>query len=213
MEEDETPHGDGIEYDRCVVTVKLDRFGAVDTETDPPGPFAPPIATLFQHFNPASGIGVVDYIGADRTFPIQRIGNLNLTTISLQQQRLERIELFASVQPSQKFRAVKQFIISEQLNDLSIFQSTGVNQDSLHLLRDLFRYFFGPKLLIGSIQRDGEFQVVIRTPNGDHDIDQLSSGEKELFMVFVNLFRIRHLPSVILYDEPERHLNPGLESN
>lgn len=40
----------------------------------------------------------------------------------------------------------------------------------------------------------------------------MSSGEKELFCVFVNLFRIKDLPSIILYDEPERHLNAGLET-
>lgn len=55
-------------------------------------------------------------------------------------------------------------------------------------------------------------QLAVRTPNGIHDIDQLSSGERELLSVFINLFRIRNLPSVILYDEPERHLNAGLES-
>ena len=54
--------------------------------------------------------------------------------------------------------------------------------------------------------------VAVRTPEGDHDIDQLSSGEKELFYTLVTLIRIRSLPSVILYDEPERHLNAGLEA-
>jgi predicted ATP-dependent endonuclease of OLD family len=55
-------------------------------------------------------------------------------------------------------------------------------------------------------------QIVVETPYGEHDIDLLSSGEKELLFILVNLFRIRFLPSVILYDEPERHLNAGLES-
>jgi energy-coupling factor transporter ATP-binding protein EcfA2 len=82
----------------------------------------------------------------------------------------------------------------------------------MKLLREVFSDLFGPKVLLGVNALEAELQVAVRTPYGDHDIEQLSSGEKELFFIFVNLFRIRKLPSVILYDEPERHLNAGLET-
>ena len=82
----------------------------------------------------------------------------------------------------------------------------------MRLLREIFSDFFGPKVLLGFSKLEAELQIAVRTPHGDHDIDQLSSGEKELFFIFVNLFRIRKLPWVILYDEPERHLNAGLET-
>jgi len=125
---------------------------------------------------------------------------------------MERIELERTDFNYQKFKSIKQYIISKQLEDFSYLQSTGELKDSLSLLKQIFEHFFGPKKLIGYTEYEDEMQVQVETPWGRHDIDQMSSGEKELFSIFVNLFRIRSLPSVILYDEPERHLNAGLES-
>jgi len=170
------------------------------------------VPDLFRHFDPSSGIGVFDYISADRRYSAQRIQSLDITRLSMDSQRRERVELPQEGHQSQKFSAIKHFIISEQLKDLSTFNATGDRTNSIALLQELFAFFFGPKKLVGGMERDSELQVVVDTPYGVHDLDQLSSGEKELFTVFVNLFRIREFPAVILYDEPERHLNPGLEA-
>lgn len=172
----------------------------------------PKLADLFRHFDHSSGIGVFDYISSDRHYASQRIKSLDINRLSLDAQRRERVELPNDSRMSQKFLAVKYFIIAEQLKDMSTLNATGRQQNSIELLQNLFAFFFGPKRLIGGMQRHGELQVVVETPYGLHDLDQLSSGERELFTVFVNLFRIREFPAVILYDEPERHLNPGLEA-
>jgi hypothetical protein len=129
--------------------------------------------------------------------------------LTTDKQRDERIR-FTSVH--EKFATIKPFIISVQLSDLSERNTNHNDRDSLALLKSLFSDFFSPKQLIGFRDWHGEMQVVIRTPYGDHDIDQMSSGEKEVFSILVHLFRVRNLPCVILYDEPERHLNPGLET-
>ena len=170
------------------------------------------IQNVFRHYDPTSGVGVIDYIAPYRLFPLQQVKSLDLAAISLDQQRKERIELLKPTADYQKFRSVKQFIVSEQLEDLSHIQATGIQRDSLHLLRSIFGGLFSPKVLLGYRRHDNEMQVAVKTPNGDHDIDELSSGERELLFVLVNLFRIRDLPSVVLYDEPERHLNAGLEA-
>jgi len=172
----------------------------------------PKLGDLFRHYDPASGIGVFDYISPDRQYQSMRVTALNMSCLSLDAQRMERIELLGPGNTSQKFAAIKHFIISEQLNDLSVFNATGERQNSIDMLQQLFEFFFSPKKLIGGVTKDDEFQVLVKTPYGSHDLDQLSSGEKELFTIFVNLFRIRNFPAVILYDEPERHLNPGLEA-
>lgn len=170
------------------------------------------VVDLFRHFDPKSGISVFDYIAPDRQYPIERVSSLDMNRLSIDQQRRERIELPNPGRTSQKFSAIKQFIISKQLGDLSILNSTGQKVNSIEPLQELFTFFFGSKTLVGAVNKESEIQIVIKTPHGDHDIDQLSSGEKELFTIFTNLFRIRDFPAVILYDEPERHLNPGLES-
>jgi predicted ATPase len=192
----------------ATVAVRIERTGMVTPISTNQN-----IAKVFGYFDPLSGIGVIDYIGPNRVFPSRRITNLNLAELSLEQQRRERIELPRQQgTPPYKFSSTKQFIISKQLEDLSHLQATGEQRDSLALLREIFEHFFGPKKLLGYREWEGEMQVAVQTPFGEHDIDQLSSGEKELFSILVNLFRIRSLPSVVLYDEPERHLNAGLES-
>lgn len=194
--------GDGTQ-----VAVTVLRDGEVKTEAPDS------VRDLFRQFDPNAGIGVVDYIGADRVLSLSRVKQLDLENLSLARQARERIELpRVAGQQSQKFATIKQYIAGQQLRDLSETQATGATVDSLALLRTLFARFFDPKRLLGVDPTTGELQVLVRTPYGDHDIDQLSSGEKELFFVLVNLFRIRQVPAVILYDEPERHLNAGLEA-
>jgi predicted ATPase len=170
------------------------------------------VAEVFRLVNPTLQVGVIDYIGPQRTFPIQRVTALALESLSALRLREELIELPREDANYRKFTAIKQFIISKQLEDLSHRQNRHEDRDSLFLLRELFVDFFGPKRLVGYRQFENEMQVAVETPSGTHDIDQLSSGEKELFSILVHLFRIRNLPSVILYDEPERHLNAALES-
>jgi predicted ATPase len=203
--------------DTASVSVQIERStGAVTTSGLTDG-----VRKLFRHFDPTSGIGVIDYISPHRTFPIQQLTTQNSQAVGIEQQRTERIEFQKPNYDYQKFRNIKQYIISQELQDLSynrplIAESGSINvtslRDSLALLRNIFHDFFGPKKLLGFREHNGEMQVAVQTLWGDHDIDQLSSGEKELFSIFVNLFRIRNLPSVILYDEPERHLNAGLET-
>jgi energy-coupling factor transporter ATP-binding protein EcfA2 len=70
------------------------------------------VAQLFRHFDPESGVGVVDYISPNRTFPRQLVQNINLGAVSVQQQRLERIELpRPNYDAYTKFRTVKDFLI------------------------------------------------------------------------------------------------------
>lgn len=192
---------------RAEASITIDRTYEVTPVTS-----HPKLGDLFRHFDHSSGIGVFDYISSDRRYASQRIKSLDINRLSLDAQRRERVELPNDSRVSQKFTAVKYFIIAEQLKDLSTLNATGRQENSIELLQNLFTFFFGPKRLIGGMQRDDELQVVVETPYGFHDLDQLSSGERELFTVFVNLFRIRDFPAVILYDEPERHLNPGLEA-
>ena len=45
---------------------------------------------------------------------------------------------------------------------------------------------------------------------GEHDIDDLSSGEKELVYGYLRLRNVSPLNSIIMIDEPELHLNPRL---
>lgn len=49
-------------------------------------------------------------------------------------------------------------------------------------------------------------------PNGDIDIDDLSSGEKEILYTFIRFHQFKTKGAVILFDEADAHLHPDLET-
>jgi len=189
-----------------LVTIQIDRSGAV-VKVD----VADAMVRLFRHVDLDSGAGVVNYIAPDRFVPYTTLGSVTAGSLTPQAWRHEFIQL-PSVSPSvSKFASIKQYIIERELQDLSAYHAFGVTQDSLALLREIFAEFFYPKRLIGYQRIGDSMSVAIQTPVGRHDIDELSSGERELFAIFADFHRMRELPSIVLYDEPERHLNAGIE--
>lgn len=55
------------------------------------------------------------------------------------------------------------------------------------------------------------FKFSIRTPRGVIDIDELSSGEKEILNTYIHFHHLKPKDSIILFDEPDVHLHPELE--
>ena len=79
-------------------------------------------------------------------------------------------------------------------------------------MKELFRRFFPGKEFHGvtTNERDElEFSVTVRDGN-KHDINDLSSGEKEILFGYLRLRNSAQRQSIILLDEPELHLNPKL---
>jgi len=54
-------------------------------------------------------------------------------------------------------------------------------------------------------------KFIVRSPSGEIDFDDLSSGEKELLFFYADLIRLNPRNSIILIDEPDLHLNQELE--
>jgi hypothetical protein len=79
-------------------------------------------------------------------------------------------------------------------------------------LRELFTRFFPGKEFLGARpNRDGNvfFPVKIGA-SSQHDLDDLSSGEKEIVYGYLRMRNSSPRNSVVLIDEPELHLNPLL---
>jgi hypothetical protein len=79
-------------------------------------------------------------------------------------------------------------------------------------LKELFEVFFPDKEFLGpQPTADGSLDFPVRTQNGSvHDLDELSSGEKEIFYGYLRIRSSAPQNSIILLDEPELHLNPRL---
>ena len=81
-------------------------------------------------------------------------------------------------------------------------------------MKELFKTFFpGKKFLGPQPKSDGSISFDVKTPSGAiHDINELSSGEKEVLYGYLRLWNTAPKNSVLLIDEPELHLNPRLVS-
>ena len=55
------------------------------------------------------------------------------------------------------------------------------------------------------------FAFIISTPRGEIDIDDLSSGEKEILNNYIRFHQLKPKDAVILFDEADAHLHPDLE--
>ena len=91
--------------------------------------------------------------------------------------------------------------------------TSAINRELLSdTLSELFRKFFPGKEFRGvTANADGEleFEVTVKG-SGKHDINELSSGEKEILFGYLRLRNNAQRNSIILLDEPELHLNPKL---
>lgn len=172
----------------------------------------PTIRKLFEFHPLGKGIGLLDYIAPIRHYPNQGVGNINAAG-SDEELRTIVSSFHRGWGDSQKFSTFKTFIVASIVNDVTEFRETGHHVDSLKTFRETFDHFFFPKRFVGPKKNaaTGNFEVLVETPFGLHDMDYLSDGEKEVLNVFGYLFQFRNLESIFLWDTPENHLNAALE--
>ncbi|MER9437389.1 AAA family ATPase [Mesorhizobium sp. M0618] len=83
------------------------------------------------------------------------------------------------------------------------------------VLKELFATFFPDKEFLGpQPTASGSLRFPVKVGGREtHDLDELSSGEKEILYGYLRLRTSTPKNSVILLDEPELHLNPRLTRN
>ena len=165
---------------------------------------------LFGTYNPKH-IGIIDYHGAHRMYGREILGGINLNLDSEEQQRRQHL-LYNT---PNKYTNIKSAMASTFVRDL-IARERGLafsdNQSMIDTLRDLFALFFPDKTFDGPIATaDGAIEFPVKMADGVvHDINDLSSGEKEVLFGYLRLRNSSPRNSVVLLDEPEMHLNPAL---
>jgi hypothetical protein len=173
----------------------------------------PAIKKLFEFHSPNAGIGYLDYIPPIRFYPNQGVSDINSAGSDGQVRQIVS-SFHRGWGDANKFSTLKTFIVSSIVNDATEARETGVPVDSLKTFRETFDHFFFPKRFIGPKKNpaSGQVEILIQTPFGQHDIDLLSDGEKEILNIMGYLYQFRHLESTFVWDTPESHLNAALES-
>ncbi|MGH9961515.1 MAG: AAA family ATPase, partial [Pyrinomonadaceae bacterium] len=168
-----------------------------------------PAEVSFQAYAPQS-LGVIEFHSASRAYVRQPLQGINLDARTFEDQRRQQ----SLYNWQAKYQNVKTELAAGYLRAL-ISQESGQaveGEDLNETLKELFRTFFPDKEYEGvRAMPGGGLEFPVRLPGGEtHDIDELSSGEKEILYGYLRLRNSTPRRSVILIDEPELHLNPSL---
>lgn len=167
---------------------------------------------LFSRYDPQH-LGIIDYHGANRNYNREQLGGVNLNIEAAD----DRLRQHALYNVSNKYQNLKTEMASSFVRQLLSRAADGAPTGDSSLsdtLQELFTTFFPGKTFLGPRPTvDGRLQFPVQTANGaEHDIDDLSSGEKEVLYGYLRLRNAAPKRSVLLIDEPELHLNPRLVS-
>jgi predicted ATPase len=165
----------------------------------------------FTSYDPTA-IGVLDFHSANRQYNREQVAGVNLDVASVQNQRRQT----ALYNAANKYAGLKTEMASLYVRRV-LAEQAGTHApdeggDLVESLKDLFTTFFPGKTFLGPEPTlDGRVDFPVRLEDGStHDLDDLSSGEKEVLYGYVRLRNSAPRNSVILLDEPELHLNPRL---
>lgn len=167
---------------------------------------------IFSTYLPQQ-LGVIDYHGPNRTYNRQRLNSVNLTIDASETQQRQH----ALYNSANKYANLKTEMTSAYIRHLLAARAdpTIPENDLLtSTLKELFTTFFPGKQFLGPQPTpDGRLTFLVRlSSGGEHDIDDLSSGEKEVVYGYLRLHSSAPRNSMIMIDEPELHLNPRLVS-
>jgi len=155
-------------------------------------------------------LGVMDHIGPDRRFGASQVASINLS-IEHAESDLEGLVLNSSA----KFTNLTQDLVMMRLLDM---QEREQNEPNPHhyidRVREIFRHFLPDKELLDvkiPPGLSGPPRVLVRSGGVEHEINHLSSGQREILMTYTHLEKLGPIGSIILFDEPELHLHPALQ--
>ncbi len=169
----------------------------------------PALEVIFSTYDP-DNMGIIDYNGAARNYGRERVGGITLSNEDIEL----RMSQHALYNYAGKYSNIKSEMAAVYLRDL-IKKDSGIAVGKnmiIETVKDLFKIFFPGKEFLGPIpNQKGSLDFPIRLATGEiHDIDELSSGEKEIIYGYLRLRNNTPKNSVLLIDEPELHLNPSL---
>jgi predicted ATPase len=166
---------------------------------------------VFSTYEPKH-LGIIDYYSANRVFSREQIGGINLNLDSENNNQNRQHTLYNS---QGKYANIKSEMAASFVRDLiagTVGENLRESQVLTKTLQELFQTFFPDKKFVGprADSKGGIYFPVEVSGGGEHDINDLSSGEKEVLFGYLRLRNSTPHNSVILLDEPEIHLNPAL---
>lgn len=170
------------------------------------------LSVVFTTYRPRE-IGVIDFHGAQRHYGREIVQGINLSLDQTDQTRSQS----SLYNYNAKYNNVKSEMASNYVKEILAEKAAGSlalnDVESLTgAMKSLFSSFFPDKEFLGpQPMKDGTLSFPVKTLSGtEHDLDELSSGEKEILYGYLRIRSSAPRDSIILLDEPELHLNPRL---
>ncbi len=159
-------------------------------------------------------LGVIDYHGSQRVYAREELNQISLNEDDEEtRRRTSSLYNWAG-----KYQNLKNAMASEFVRDI-LKQSNIANTEHLEARKTMIsgmselvgQFLQGKKFDGPKVDDNGRIMFPITTLDGaEHDINDLSSGEKEVVFGYLRARTITPRNSIILVDEPELHLNPAL---
>ena len=168
------------------------------------------LESIWRIYSPQN-VGLVNYHGAQRHYTREQIGGVNLNIKTQEQQeRQSTLYNYANKYTNIKTQMATEFVL-QMMRERSD-QNNPKSETLQKTMQELFRRFFPGKTFDGVKPNEkDELEFSVTLSNGQkHDINDLSSGEKEILFGYLRLRNSSQRHSIILLDEPELHLNPKL---
>src|SRR5215217_5057030 len=165
------------------------------------------LSIVFSNYRPRQ-IGVIDFHGAQRHYGREIVQGINLN-LDQQEQQYSAHSLYNY---NNKYNNVKSEMAGNYIKEL-LAEKANAPFDAVRsldrTLKELFEAFFPDKQFLGPQPTiDGSMRFPVKTADGsEHDLDELSSGEKEILYGYLRIRSSAPQDSIILLDEPELHLN------
>ena len=113
------------------------------------------------------------------------------------------------------YRTVKQYLVN-LITDKKVETLTSENRNILEKIKQSFKIFFPQKIFLEKLSRTSDtqdYRLMIKNEDGSIvDLDQLSSGEREVIAFFTYLCTKANNNSILIIDEPELHLHSKWQS-
>ena len=164
---------------------------------------------IFSTFEP-DHLGVIDFHAADRSYTYEQVSNVNIRF----SQKDDQWKNSAMYNLAQKYSNVKSALATESIRNLIAEKAggrQGAEADLTRTLRSIFNELIPGKRFEGPTPTPtGELLFPVFTAGTSHDLNELSSGEKEIVFGYLRTRARAARNSVIIVDEPELHLNPAM---
>ena len=174
------------------------------------------LLTTYKHKD-FPNIGIFDFFSPYRFMTRKDLKTIDVGAFIDPNEKRRRV----SFVPREKFEKTKDYLAQLRVSDIqSAFikvskEAVKVGKedlpDSLRPIKNIFNSLLAPKKFVEVDFSESPIKFIVETPQGKVDIDDLSSGEKEVFFAYTELLRLNPKNSIILFDEPDLHLNQEVE--